>query len=71
MKRRRIFKVYTTKGKELVASGVLYEEGNVQVLWRKDIGYTSEQYSGLYFVLGIVPDANTIEIKQEETHEST
>ena len=60
-KRRRTFKVYreirtvNENGGELtlsdmVAHGVLYDEGNVQVLWRKDMGYTTftaEQYANI------------------------
>lgn len=46
-----------------VAHGVLYSEGNVQVLWRKDIGWTAEQYANLSQVFGILPGAHTIELE--------
>ena len=75
-KRRRTFKVYrelrtvNEDGGELtlsdmVAHGVLYDEGNVQVLWRKDMGFTAEQYDKIGQVYGIVEGANTIKIEEE------
>ena len=74
-KRRRTFKVYrelrtvNEDGGELilsdlVAHGVLYDEGNVQVLWRKDVGWTAEQYANIAQVFGIVDAANTIKIEE-------
>ncbi len=53
-KRRRVFQLESATGEKL-ASGVLYDEGNVQVLWRLDIGYTAEQYSSLNLVLDLMP----------------
>ena len=74
-KRRRTFKVYreirtvNEDGGELtlsdmVAHGVLYDEGNVQVLWRKDMGFTAEQYDKIGQVYGIVEGANSIKIEE-------
>ena len=40
-KRRRYFALEDAAGKE-IANGVLYDEGNVQVLWRRDCGYSEE-----------------------------
>ena len=54
-KRRRYFHLENTEGERL-AYGVLYNEGNVQVLWRADHGHTAEQYSSLASVLGLMPD---------------
>lgn len=54
-KRRRYFHLENADGKKLVY-GVLYDEGNVQVLWRADQGYTAEQYSSLTLVFGLMPD---------------
>jgi len=54
-KRRRYFHLENAEGKKL-AYGVLYDEGNVQVLWRTDQGYMAEQYSSLALVLGLMPD---------------
>ena len=54
-KRRRYFYLESAEGERL-AYGVLYDEGNVQVLWRVDHGYTAEQYSSLTTVLGLMPD---------------
>ena len=36
-----------------VVSGVLYDEGNIQVLWRLDIGYTGQQFCSIAFVFGM------------------
>lgn len=49
-KRRLDFKLETYPG-EILVMGVLYPEGNVQVSWRKSIGWTAEQYSGIGQVL--------------------
>ncbi len=38
----------------ILATGVLYPQGNVQILWRIDIGYTAEQYSSLCLVLDLI-----------------
>ena len=54
-KRRRYFHLENADGEKLVY-GVLYDEGNVQVLWRTDTGYTAEQYSSLTPVLGLMAD---------------
>lgn len=54
-KRRRYFHLENTDGERL-AYGVLYDEGNVQLLWRADCGYTAEQYSSLTLVLGLMKD---------------
>lgn len=54
MKRRRFFHLEDTDGKEL-ANGILYDEGNVQVLWRIDRGYTAEQYASVNLVLDLIP----------------
>ena len=54
-KHRRYFHLENADGEKL-AYGVLYDEGNVQVLWRKDYGYTAEQYSSLTPVLGLMPN---------------
>ena len=42
---------------ETLAKGVYYPEGcNVQVLWRKDIGFTAEQYSNIGEMLFLMKD---------------
>jgi len=53
-KRRRLFHLEDADGKEL-ANGILYDEGNVQVLWRIDRGYTAEQYASVNLVLDLIP----------------
>ncbi|MCG9129745.1 hypothetical protein JT359_19320 [Candidatus Poribacteria bacterium] len=54
VKRRRSFQLEDVEGNKL-ASGILYDEGNVQVLWRIDIGYTAEQYSSLHLIIDLIP----------------
>ena len=68
-KRRRLFRVfrqrqtgYVATSSVEVANGVLYDEGNVQVLWLKGVGYTAIQYDSLAQLIGIVKGANTIEV---------
>ena len=69
-KRRRVFNVYCgadalVRG-DRFAHGVLYDEGNVQVLWRKDVGWCAEQHANLYSVFGLVDGANIVEILDDE-----
>ena len=52
-KRRRCFQLEDDKG-NILASGVIYDEGNVQVLWRVDCGYTAEQYASLNPILDLM-----------------
>ncbi len=54
-KRRRYFHLENVNAERL-AYGVLYDEGNVQILWRTDQGYTAEQYSSLTLALGMMKD---------------
>lgn len=53
-KRRRYFHLENADGKRL-AYGVLYDEGNVQILWRADCGHTAEQYASINLVLDLMP----------------
>lgn len=64
-KRRRLFQLEDTDGKKL-AQGVLYDEGNVQVLWRIDRGYTAEQYASLNFVLDLMPGVTVLRLEDTE-----
>ncbi len=69
-KRRRYFRLESESGKE-VASGVLYDEGNVQITWRCDIGYTAEQYSDVELALDLLPGITVLRVeKYENTFES-
>jgi len=63
-KRRRDFQLEDKQGNEL-ATGVLYDEGNVQVLWRADHGYTAEQYASLNPVLDLMPGITTFRLISE------
>lgn len=65
-KRRRQFQLEDTQGKKL-ATGVLYNEGNVQVLWRADIGWTGEQYSSLTPLLDLMPGIAVLRLIDEES----
>ena len=64
MKRRREFALEDSTGKPL-AKGVLYNEGNVQVLWRVDKGYTAEQYACVSLVLDLMADVACFRFKGE------
>lgn len=63
-KRRREFQLEDEQGNKL-ATGVLYNEGNVQVLWRLDKGYTAEQYAFLNPVLDLMPGITTFRLMPE------
>lgn len=63
-KRRREFQLEDEQGNKL-ATGVLYDEGNVQVLWRVDKGYTAEQYAFLNPVLNLMPGITTFRLMPE------
>jgi len=60
-KRRREFVGYINRTP--VVKGVLYDQGNVQVLWRSDIGWTGEQYQTIANVFGIMSGMNKLEIE--------
>ena len=47
----------------ILASGVLYDEGNVQVLWRADRGYTAEQYASVLHLLGLMPEVAALRVR--------
>lgn len=61
-KRRRFFHLEDANGKEL-ANGILYDEGNVQVLWRIDRGYTAEQYASVNLVLDLIPGVTVLRLE--------
>ena len=69
-KRRRYFHLEDAEGKKL-AYGVLYNEGNVQVLWRVDRGYTAEQYASLNLILDLMPGVTVLRLANTEPHFST
>ena len=64
-KRRRLFQLEDADGKKF-AHGVLYDEGNVQVLWRIDRGYTAEQYASLNLVLDLMPGVTVWRLEAPE-----
>lgn len=68
-KRRRQFQLEDTQGKKL-ATGVLYNEGNVQVLWRADIGWTGEQYSSITPLLDLMPGIAVFRLLDAENESS-
>ncbi|RKU25889.1 hypothetical protein C6495_17920 [Candidatus Poribacteria bacterium] len=65
-KRRRQFQLEDANGEKL-ATGVLYNEGNVQVLWRADIGWTGEQYSSLTPLLDLMPGIAVLRLIDTES----
>ena len=58
-KRRRYFHLEDNEN-NVLAKGILYDEYNVQVTWRHDIGYTAEQYSNICMVLDLLPGICTL-----------
>ena len=64
-KRRRYFHLENSDGKRL-AYGVLYDEGNAQLLWRDDYGHTAEQYSSINLVLDLVPGIAVLRLESGE-----
>ena len=46
----------------VLAFGNLYEQGNVQVLWRKSTGWTGEQYHSIAQMFGVEPDVCCVRI---------
>lgn len=64
-KRRRSFQLEDNKGNKL-ANGVIYDEGNVQILWRVDCGYTAEQYASLNPILDLMPGVVVIRLIESE-----
>ena len=60
-KRRQPFQVESATG-DLLAFGLLYDEGNCQVLWRNSIGYTAEQYHSITGMFGIEIGATVVRI---------
>lgn len=63
-KRRVEWQLEDVDGSTL-ASGVLYDEGNVQVLWRADQGYTAEQYASASHLFGLMPGVAVLRVKKE------
>ena len=62
-KKRRPFVLKDAAGNK-IAQGVVYEQGNVQVLWREDLGWGGEQYYSLANVLDLMP--NVVSFHWEE-----
>ena len=60
-KRRQPFEVRDAN-RQLLAIGVLYDDGNVQVYWRKSLGWTGEQHSSIANMFGIEAGANTVSL---------
>ena len=64
-KRRRSFQLEDDKGNKL-ATGIIYDEGNVQVLWRVDRGYTAEHYASLNPILDLMPGVVVLRLQGSE-----
>lgn len=69
-KRRRYFHLEDAEGKRL-AYGVLYDEGNVQILWRSDCGHTGEQYASINLVLDLVPGITVLRFESDKEAKNT
>ena len=59
-KRRRQFIAYNNNTP--VVRGVYYRDGNIQVLWRSDIGWTGEQYQNIAYVFGLMGNVTRVEL---------
>ena len=64
-KRRREFHLRDTCGR-IIARGVLYDEGNVQILWRTDIGHTAEQYASVSLILDLMPSVQSFHFEEKQ-----
>ena len=60
-KRRQPFEVRSDSG-ELLAMGLLYDDGNVQVIWRASVGWTAEQYHSIAQMFGVEVGVTTIRL---------
>ena len=54
-KRRRAFELLD-ENQHQIALGIAYEEMNVQLHWRSDIGHTAENFSSIAHVLYLMPN---------------
>lgn len=64
-KRRVAWQLEDVEG-DILATGVLYDEGNVQVFWRADRGYTAEQYNNASYLFGLLPDVAALRVTKGE-----
>ena len=53
---------------KVLGRGVLYADGNIQVLWLSDRGWTGIQYASLSYAIGILPGATIIRLEDGNTH---
>ena len=60
-KRRQPFEVRNAS-EELLGYGLLYDDGNVQILWRRSIGWTAEQLHSIEKVFGIEEGATVVRV---------
>ena len=55
MKRKRAFELLD-KDMHQLALGICYDEMNVQIHWRHDIGHTAENFSNISYTLFMMED---------------
>ena len=65
---KRKVEIFIFSGDVLLARGHLYPEGNVQINWRMDCGWTAEQYSHLGNVYGLLPGVSAIQFYPPVLH---
>ena len=63
-KRRQPFEVRNDAG-ELLSMGVLYNDGNCQIFWRKSLGWAGEQHHSIANMFGIEEGATTVSLVDE------
>lgn len=69
-KQRRPF-ICEDKEGHILAFGVLYREGNVQVYWRASLGWTMEQFCSISNILSIEQGIHTLKFDVELPNEKT
>ena len=61
MKRRQPFEVRNNNN-ELLAFGVYYDDDNVQVFWRKTLGWTAEQHHSIAKMFSVEKGATIVKL---------
>ena len=60
-KRRQYFQCENALG-ETLALGIFYDEENVQLTWRRSVGFTQEQYHSIAKMFGVEPGVTCVKL---------
>ena len=63
-KRRQPIQVENALG-EILAEGIYYDEMNVQLTWRRSVGFTQEQHHSIAMLFGVEPGATCVRITEK------